>query len=91
MSRFFVLILAMSAFTTVMANEPIDGQALHEQYCQRCHDNSVYTRPNSIIFSLTALEKRVRFCESMAAAGWSEPQMKAVIDYLNQRFYQFKR
>ena len=68
-----------------------DGKTLHNQYCQRCHDNGIYTRPDSIIFSLTALDKRVRFCESMAAAGWSEPQMKNVIDYLNQRFYHFKR
>jgi hypothetical protein len=72
------------------ADEPADGKTLHDQACQRCHDNTVYTRPDSIIYSLTALDKRVRFCESMAAAQWSEPQIQAVIEYLNQRFYQFK-
>jgi len=89
------LIASLLSTGTTLAIEPADntddGKVLHDQYCQRCHDNAVYTRPDSIIFSLTALEKRVRFCESMAAAAWSEPQMKAVITYLNQRFYHFKR
>ena len=92
--RLFLLLIFMLTQLvtgTAYASQPVDGKALHDQACQRCHDNTVYTRHNSIIYSLTALDKRVRFCESMAAANWSEPQMQAVIEYLNQRFYQFKR
>jgi len=77
------------AFNT-MADETIDARSLHQQICQRCHDDSIYTRPDSIIFSFSALKKRVHFCESMANAGWSEQQINAVIDYLNQRFYHYK-
>ena len=99
MTRIFFLALTLALFLlntgTGFASEPggqsNTGKVLHDKYCQRCHDNQVYTRPDSIIFSLTALDKRVRFCESMAAAGWSEPQMKTVIEYLNQNFYHFKR
>lgn len=83
-------LLLLSATLGVQA-EPDRGEALVQQSCQRCHDNSIFTRPNSIIFSLSALEKRVRFCESMAHAGWSEQDYKAVVDYLNRTFYHFKR
>lgn len=68
-----------------------EGKALQQQSCHQCHDDGIYTRRDSIIFSLTALDKRVRFCEPMASAHWSEPQRKNVIDYLNQRFYHFKK
>jgi hypothetical protein len=86
----FTTLLLFIAFNA-MADETIDARSLHQQTCQRCHDDSIYTRPDSIIFSLSALKKRVHFCESMAGAGWSEQQINAVIDYLNQRFYHYKQ
>ena len=78
-------LLVFIAFNA-MADETIDARSLHQQSCQRCHDDSIYTRPDSIIFSFSALKKRVHFC----GAGWSEEQLNAVIDYLNQRFYHYK-
>ena len=63
---------------------------LQVQSCQRCHDDSIYTRKDSIIYSYKALVKRVHFCESMAHAGWNENDFNDVIAYLNQRFYKFK-
>jgi len=89
--QLLTLISTLLFSATSFANDTADGQALHNKTCQRCHDNSIYTRPDSIIFSLTALEKRVRFCESMAGGGWSEQDMMAVINYLNQQFYHFKK
>lgn len=88
---FILLILAGTFYTTVLAQDSDNGEALVEKSCQGCHDNSMYTRTNSIIFSLSALEKRVRFCESMAGARWSEDEMQAAIQYLNKAFYHFKK
>ena len=82
----FMLLLTI---TTVSA-EPDRGETLVKQSCQRCHDNSIFTRRDSIIFSLSALKKRVHFCESMAAAGWSQKEFDDVVDYLNRNFYHFK-
>lgn len=84
-----LLLLTMLLPITTHADEN-NGKQLHQQHCRQCHDDSVYTRSDSIIFSYKALQKRVRFCETMAAAGWSEQQMNQVIDYLNNTFYQFK-
>ena len=72
------------------APDPEHGRQLQVQSCQRCHDDSIYTRKDSIIYSYKALVKRVHFCESMAHAGWNENDFNDVIAYLNQRFYKFK-
>lgn len=90
--QLIILTLALLAplYPALADQDKHPGQALQQQYCQRCHDDSIYTRPDSIIFSLKALNKRVRFCESMAGAHWNEQQINQVIDYLNQRFYKFK-
>lgn len=66
------------------------GEALYQANCMGCHDTSVHTRPNSIIPSLNALEKRVRFCETNARLKWSDEQIEDVIAWLNQTFYKFK-
>lgn len=90
MTRLLFIIPLLFITCSAMADEAIDAKSLHQQTCQRCHDDTIYTRPDSIIFSYSALVKRVHFCESMADAGWSEQQLNAVIDYLNQRFYHYK-
>jgi hypothetical protein len=86
LSGFLLLLTA----TAVFADDE-NGEMLVKQSCQRCHDNSIFTRPDSIIFSYSALEKRVHFCESMAHAGWSQKDFDDVIEYLNRNFYHFKR
>lgn len=95
MSRRFLSITILGfilSFTiTTVSAEPDRGEALVQQSCQRCHDNSIFTRPDSIIFSLSALKKRVHFCESMAHAGWSQKDFDDVIEYLNRNFYHYKR
>lgn len=88
-----IMFLACSLFFSVSSAlaKPDRAETLVKESCQRCHDNSIFTRPNSIIFSYSALKKRVHFCESMAGAGWSEKDINDVIDYLNHNFYHFKR
>ncbi len=86
-----VLVVSPGLFPPSFANTPERGKVLVEKNCQRCHDNSMFTRRDSIIFSLSALKKRVLFCESMARAGWSEDDKKAVIEYLNHTYYHFDK
>lgn len=74
-----------------LASDPENGQRLQRKACQRCHDDSIYTRPDSIIFSYKALSNRVHFCERMSGARWNPREIEDVIDYLNQRFYHFEK
>lgn len=70
--------------------DPAQGKKLADKSCTRCHDSSVYTRPNRQIRSLNALQHRVNMCEKPASVNWSDKQTGDVVDYLNTEFYHFK-
>lgn len=72
------------------------GKALHDAHCTGCHSSimngdptALFTRPQRIVRSFDGLQKRVRFCESMASAHWPEADINDVVAYLNQSFYKF--
>ena len=66
------------------------GKALEEQSCTKCHDSSVYTRPDRRIKSLAALQQQVSRCTKPAGAEWDKEEMSDVVEYLNTEFYHFK-
>ncbi|RJQ47801.1 MAG: cytochrome c [Gammaproteobacteria bacterium] len=93
MKKSAALIILSAAFMLCGLTQAADakrGEALYQANCTRCHDTSVHTRPNSIIHSLDALKKRVRFCETNARLKWSDEQIEDVTAWLNQTFYKFK-
>lgn len=85
---FPVLTLMLSSFATHA--DPVQGKMLQEQSCTKCHDTSVYTRPNRRITSLAALQQQVGRCTKPAGAEWSKEEMQDVVEYLNKAFYHFK-
>jgi cytochrome c2 len=72
------------------AGDAAQGKKLHDAKCFACHDTGIYTRKDSIILSLGALKKRVKFCEGANKVGWNEQQIDDVVAYLNQTFYKYK-
>ena len=66
------------------------GKALHEKSCTKCHDSSVYTRPNKRVKTLAALQERVSGCTKPAGVKWSKQETMDVVEYLNTEFYHFK-
>lgn len=93
MKKSAALIILSAAFMLSGMAQAADakrGEALYQANCTRCHDTSVHARPNSIIHSLDALKKRVRFCETNARLKWSDEQIEDVTAYLNETFYKFK-
>ena len=85
--------LAVTVFAAqlsmVQAADIENGKAVHQSKCMACHDNSIYTRPNSIIHSYSSLQNRVKFCDVAAQANLSETQINDIVAYLNQAFYKF--
>ena len=67
----------------------IDGKAIHEKACTRCHNSAVYTRTDRKITSLDALEKRVRGCNANTGANLFPQELKAVTQFLNGAYYKF--
>ncbi len=90
MKHVLALSLALLSAATINAHaETHPGKVLIDKECQKCHDNSIYSRPNSIIGSFSQLETRVAFCENASGHSWNDKQRQDVIDYLNSTYYQF--
>jgi len=66
-----------------------NGEKLVTQNCTRCHDDSVYTRPNRRVKTLPGLGKQVRFCKDNLGITWFDDEVNDVIYFLNDRYYHF--
>ncbi len=82
--------LALAALFSTTANAT-DPAALVQTHCQRCHDNTIYTRAEPLVLTYSALKQRVAFCERAAGADMSDAQIQSVVDYLNERYYHFEK
>jgi hypothetical protein len=71
------------------APDPANGEKLVTQNCTRCHDDSVYTRPNRRVKTLPGLGKQVRFCKDNLGITWFDDEVNDVIYFLNDRYYHF--
>jgi mono/diheme cytochrome c family protein len=65
------------------------GQALYENHCQTCHDETAHTRESRRATSVGDLHRWVATWSYHAALGWSGEEIDDVVDYLNRRFYHF--
>lgn len=66
------------------------GKQLHDEYCTKCHDDSVYTRKDHFVTSKEALAKQVNRCALNTGAQWSDTDVADVVDYLNANYYKFE-
>ena len=66
-----------------------NGEKLVTENCSRCHDGSVYTRPNRRVKTLPGLGKQVRFCKDNLGITWFDDEVNDVIYFLNDRYYHF--
>lgn len=86
-----VLFLSNSSF--VFAGEettkPAHGETIHNEHCQKCHTDSVYTRDNRFVKSIDALGKQVVRCKDGNDVPWFDEDTDAVVLFLNQKYYKF--
>lgn len=85
-----IIFSALMLGSTLAQADSANGKQLAAKNCTRCHDSSVYTRPNRQVRSLDALHKRVNMCEKPASVNWSAKDLNDVVEYLNKDFYHFK-
>lgn len=81
------LLLANSAHAEPA--DPAAGKALHDANCTKCHNSSVYTRPDRRVKNLGALNNQVQRCEQMLKLQWFDDDIENVAAYLNQQFYKY--
>ena len=88
------LSIALLAFTSIAQaekNEEIyeHGADAHEEHCNKCHTDSVYTRETRFIKSMGALSKQVRRCKDNTGVAWFDEDTEAVTHFLNEKYYKF--
>lgn len=87
-----LLTTALLASTATIANE--EGRELHDESCVACHlvthDDAFYTRTHSNMNTHFDLRRQVSMCASNFELGWFPEEEKAVLDYLNSKYYKFK-
>lgn len=92
--RITAILLTAGAFlfagNPASAADIVRGKTLHDQSCLKCHDASVYTRPDRRIHSLAALDKQVRRCENALGASWPDDKVTDVVEFLNRNYYKFE-
>jgi hypothetical protein len=87
--KYGYFLVALTFSVPTLAASSVDAEGLHAENCVRCHDQSVYTRPDRSIQSYSSLSQRVKRCEIPAKVTWSEEQLKGVVDFLNENYYMF--
>lgn len=65
------------------------GQLLYENHCITCHDSRAHIRDKRKSRSVADIEKWVFRWAQHLNLEWDRVEINDVIDYLNQRFYQF--
>ncbi len=68
---------------------PLRGMELYGNHCTGCHQSTVHIREKRKARSLAQLEQWVRRWTSALKLGWGEEEIKAVVDHLNSRYYQY--
>lgn len=88
--KFGIPLIGLMLSSVAAQADTAQGKMLQEKNCTKCHDSTVYTRPDRRITSLAALQERVNGCTKPAGVKWSQQQTMDVVDYLNTEFYHFK-
>ncbi len=83
-----LIIVVLATMTSANAADFDAGEFLQSQ-CTRCHDDSVYTRPDRRVDSLKRLESQVRMCDANIGTKLFDDDIAAVVDYLNTHYYRF--
>ena len=85
-----LLLMTLSLSVTAANGKHHEGKMLHDDKCSSCHTDSVYTREDKMVKTMSALEHQVNNCMKGAAkAEWTKPQTTSVVNFLNDKYYKF--
>ncbi|MDN8615200.1 c-type cytochrome [Variovorax ginsengisoli] len=83
-------LLAVAALSGVPAAAQSRGELLYTTHCVACHTTQVHWRDRRLAKDWNSLQAQVVNWQAAAALNWSEDDIAAVAQYLNERFYGFK-
>lgn len=72
-------------------DNPTRGRLLYETHCIACHSAQVHWRDQRAARDWASLFAQVRAWQARASLGWSEDDIEAVAQHLNDTIYRFAR
>jgi len=91
LKKMILTTLILSApISSLMAEDAIDGKALTETNCTRCHGSEVYTRPNHRVQDVEQLATQVARCNHQLNTLLFDDDLDAIVKHLNESYYKFK-
>ena len=85
------LAVSLATLAAHVQSADFDAESFHGTNCTRCHDSSVYTRPNRRVRSLQALDVQVARCDANLGIKLFPEDQAALVNFLNTRFYGFAK
>jgi len=85
-------LLACTTLLTLSANAysgQFDPAGFLAENCSRCHDETVYTRPDRRVQNPQQLEAQVRRCDANFGTRLFDEDITSLVKYLNDRYYNF--
>jgi len=67
----------------------MDGEALYQKSCTKCHSTSVHTRTDRTVKSLDSLKNRVAKCNANVGTNLTNDEVDAISNHLNAKYYKF--
>lgn len=75
--------------TTPITITPSRGQLLYENHCLACHESQVHIRQKVKATDFAKIAYFVATWSSELNVDWSNEEILAVTNYLNQRYYKY--
>ena len=89
MRNVFFVVISLFTFSA-HADEDFKAKDFVQANCTRCHDATVYTRPDRRITDVAGLKAQVQRCDNNVGTMLFEEDIDAVVVYLNETYYRFE-
>ena len=81
--------IAVPASKAKVLSEVTRGQMLYENHCTSCHESTVYIRAKRKATNYKEVGDWVNQRAGWLNLGWTKVEKRAVMQYLNERYYKF--
>lgn len=84
-----MMLLFVPQLCNAQALEIGRGELLYKNHCQKCHDNNIHSRENARATTIGELRTWVISWSAHSGFDWRDEDIHDLVDYLNNRFYQY--
>ncbi|SCK13544.1 hypothetical protein VAR608DRAFT_0801 [Variovorax sp. HW608] len=84
------VLLTMIALPNAPAAAQSRGELLYTTHCIACHTTQVHWRDRRLATDWNSLRAQVTRWQGVGSLSWSDEDIGAVTQYLNERYYGFK-